>query len=129
MRFNSDKSQIKQLLKTADIINTIGGGISQSSISIVKMDDHYLITAKVPGVEANALGVDVVNHNLLIQHSMKFESETNHVSFPRVVASFPISFDVDHDRISAVYEEGLLKIQLPFNSLVGGYHRTLEIKR
>lgn len=129
MRYDRDRKIVRGILKTADIANTLNGGMSQTAFRSTRMEDHYLVNLKVPGVETASLTVDIINNHVIISHLLKFDYETSELDVPHVVANIPITLDVDYKKISAMEENGILKVILPFNELAGGYRRRVEINR
>ena len=130
MKYDKDKSWIRGVLRSADIMNTMNGGMAQPEIEMTKKNDHYLITARVPGVDHNSLKVEVVDQHVILHHTLHMGTEESQVlNVPRVLASFPISIDVDYEKITAHLEDSRLKVILPFNELSNGYHKSIQVNR
>jgi HSP20 family protein len=70
------------------------------------------VRAELPGVTREAIGVEVIDGSLSIQASRKGKSAEGEdtVSFSRQIA---IPTEVQTDKISAVYENGILTVTLP----------------
>ncbi len=130
MKYDKESSWVRSILRSADIMNTINGGMTQPDIKITRKEDHYLITARVPGVDLNTIKVEVVDKHVILHHALHLDTKEEDVlSIPRVLASFPISNEVDYEKITAYVEEELLKIVLPFNELSKGYHKNIQVNR
>lgn len=130
MKYDKDKNWVRRMLKTADVMNTVNGGMVEPHLNFERKSDHYLLKARVPGVDANALGVEMVESNLILHHQLDFEDLNGaKMKLPHVIATFPIQGHVDYKNIVAKYEAGVLKVKLPFNELFSGYHKNIEIQR
>lgn len=129
MKYDKDKSWVRRMLKTADIMNTVNGGMAEPYLNFERKSDHYLLKAKIPGVDVNSLGVEMVEDNLIVHHKLDFEgTQGEMMKLPHVIATFPIQGYVDYKGIAAKYELGTLKVILPFNELSSGYHKTIDIE-
>ena len=130
MKYSRDKSWVRRMLKTADVMNTVNGGMAEPYLNFERNQDHYLLRARVPGVKADSLGVEIIEDNLILHHKLDFEGiEGSNLQLPHVIATFPIQGYVDYENISARYEAGLLKVTLPFNELSSGFHKRIDIER
>jgi len=127
MQYDKDKEWVREVLSTADIVNTINGGMSEPQAKIVKKPDHYLITAHVPGVDPAHMNVEIVDKKVIVQHNVEFVRDGEALSFPRVVAAFPITPNIDFRNITASSEGDTLHVVLPFNELASGYRRHVDI--
>ncbi len=74
--------------------------------------DNTYVRAELPGVARDAIGVEVVDGSLSIKASRKEKSGEveNTVSFSRLVR---IPDEVQADKVSASYENGVLTVTLP----------------
>ncbi|TRX47313.1 Hsp20 family protein [Fulvivirga sp. M361] len=129
MRYDKDKNWVEMVLRNADVMNTLNGGMSQAKVSIRKEEDHFLITTTAPGVNPDLFKVEVVGQNILLYHMVQFNSSNNGLAIPRVLTSIPISMEMDYEKITAQVENGLLKVIVPFNEPFNGYHKPIDIKR
>jgi HSP20 family protein len=84
-------------------------------------EDEHNVTLKieVPGIDEKDLDVRIENNTLTVRGERKFEKEEKEENFRRVerqygsfTRSFTLPNTVDTDSIQAVYEKGILKIQL-----------------
>ncbi len=130
MKYDKGRNWARRMLKTADVMNTINGGMAEPYLHFERKEDHYLLKARVPGVDVDSLGVEMIEDNLILHHKLDFEDTDGQVmKLPHVIATFPIQGFVDYRGIAAKYEADMLKVVLPFNELSSGYHKNIEIER
>ncbi|MEM6522424.1 MAG: Hsp20/alpha crystallin family protein [Bacteroidota bacterium] len=128
MRYDKDRSWVRSVLKTSDIMNTLNGGMSQPTTNIRREQDHYLITLKVPGVDLENVKVEIIDKNLIFHHIINFNDlDDSSLNIPHVLATYSLAADVDHNNITAAQKEGVLHVKLPFNELSSGYHREVDV--
>ena len=89
-------------------------------VDLAEKDDHYVISAELPGVKAQDLNVSVENDTLTITAEKRDEFEGNEKgvyrrerSFGRVSRSFQLGNQVDAEKIDAEYKDGVLTLTLP----------------
>ena len=123
-----DRILIKTLAHTADIVNTINGGMSQPNIDINKGEDEWTVRLRIPGVSAEKVKVEVKDNQLFIFHMM---TENNHakIQLPYLLTMVSLNSRVDLDGIVAEYENSELCIHLPMDGSASGYEREIEIFR
>jgi len=106
------ENQIDWLFGTAlaGIAGTPRGG--QFPVDLYEDKDNTYVRAELPGVNRDAIGVEIVDGSLSIQASRKEKSGEgeNTVSFNRLVS---IPDEVQADKVSAAYENGVLTVTLP----------------
>lgn len=84
----------------------------QFPVDLFQDKDNTYVRAELPGVTPDAISVEMVNGSLSIQASRKVktsEGEEN-VWFSRLVS---LPDDVEADKVSAAYENGILTVTLP----------------
>ncbi|CAN5115686.1 hypothetical protein BH23BAC1_BH23BAC1_14030 [soil metagenome] len=113
MKFNKDL--ITEIANQIDLLNTINGGVSMTSVDIIQGEDNFTIKVKTPGINKYAYHVEISNNKLLIFTLLQVDKIEGTVQVPSFVKYFPIPKDVDSDEIEAVYEDGVLKVIVPFN--------------
>jgi HSP20 family protein len=87
---------------------------------LIETIDKIVITAELPGLNANDIELNI-NGNLLTikgeKKRLKEEKEENHYFGDRFYGSFrrtfQLSADVDEDKAAAIFNKGVLKISLP----------------
>ncbi len=84
-------------------------------------EDEHAITLKLetPGIEQKDLDITLENNTLTVRGERKFEQEEKEENFRRIerrygtfARSFTLSDVVDTDKVTASYENGVLRIQL-----------------
>ena len=84
-------------------------------------EDEHNITLKieVPGIEEKDIDVRIENNTLTVHGERKFEKEEKEENFRRVerqygsfTRTFTLPNTVDHEKVQADYDKGVLKIQL-----------------
>jgi HSP20 family protein len=126
MKFN--KEILTEIANQIDLINTINGGVSMTSVNVVQEDDHFIIKVKTPGINKFAYHVELTNNKILIYTLIKVDKRDSEVEIPSFVQYFPIPNDVNGDDIQADFEDGELKVKVPFNNDQEQKVRKIEIK-
>jgi HSP20 family molecular chaperone IbpA len=84
----------------------------------------------IPGVDGENLKVEIAEKHLLVSHEMEFETPDERVlRVPHVLAACPLSLDIDHSKITADFEDGILEVQLPLSNFTSGYRREIDINK
>jgi HSP20 family molecular chaperone IbpA len=121
----------KELLLTADVMNTLNGGISSPDIRMSREKDKYILYAKVPGVEPSRMQIEIKNNRLFLFHHIGLRNDDLYDgihTIPFHIGFVIIPFDVEIKEIKAVYEEGELKVIMPFNEFSNGYYKRIHIE-
>lgn len=89
-------------------------------LNLWSSENDVLITAEMPGIDADKLDISVMNDHVTISGSRPEEQpgegesyhrqERSHGRFSR---SLTLPFRVDSTKVDAKYEKGILKISLP----------------
>ncbi len=106
------ENQIDWLFGTA-LSGLAGSGRNgQFPVDIYEDKNNTYVRAELPGASREAIGVEIVDGSLSIQASRKDKAGDgeNTVSFSRLVS---IPDEVQADKVSAVYENGVLTVTLP----------------
>lgn len=106
-----DKEVVKMIAESADLVNTINGGMSLAHVSKYKLADHYMVTVRVPGVDKQSLKVEMHDGNLFVFQLMHLEEG---IDIPYMVASIPLKPNIDLRGIHANYQGKNLNIVMPF---------------
>jgi HSP20 family protein len=84
-------------------------------------EDEHNITLKieVPGIEEKDIDVRIENNTLTVHGERKFEKEEKEENYRRVerqygsfTRTFTLPNTVDHEKVQADYDKGVLKVQL-----------------
>lgn len=130
MRYDINKSEVKQLLRTANILNTIHGGTIEPQIHVRRDTTNYHVTVKIPGINEEKLKVEIAEKHLIVSHEMTFETADEKILLvPHVLAACPLSLNIDHTKITADFNEGTLVVQLPLSDFSSGYRREIDINK
>ncbi|MFT4739191.1 MAG: hypothetical protein ACI8QD_000533 [Cyclobacteriaceae bacterium] len=115
----------KELAEMARYQSATGGGRVMAKHNFLKKGDCYQLTVSVASVPVEYLVIEIVDMMLLV-----FQQDTlSQQKIPLLVYSIMLPFDVDPKQISARANEHGIAIELPFNDLAGGYHRSVEIEK
>lgn len=90
------------------------------AVDIYETENELVLTAELPGVDEKDVEIKVEDNTLSLRGERKFEKETREENYHRIeraYGSFYRSFSlpnyVDQEKISAEYENGLLKVRMP----------------
>jgi HSP20 family molecular chaperone IbpA len=138
MEFANDKNMWRGFLKQIDLMNTLNGGVSMASLNMKEAEDSLTITVSAPGVSPEAFNIFIDHYKLIIfstlqdNNSDEDDFEKSDMDVPMHVPMFYKSFDipyfVDGNKIDAVYEEGVLKVVLPYRQKRTTLQRKIDIK-
>lgn len=110
--------------------------ISSFKTDIKDNGSEYLLEADLPGFKKEDIDVNLENNYLTIKAERKVENEEKdkkgrYIRCERSYGSFMRSFDVsdvDTDKITASYEDGVLKLNMPKKEKALPTAKKLEIK-
>ncbi len=110
--------------------------ISSFKTDIKDNGGEYLLEADLPGFKKEDINVNLENNYLTISAERKAENEEKdkkgrYIRCERSYGSFTRSFDVsdvDTDKITASYEDGVLKLTMPKKEKTLPTAKKLEIK-
>ena len=102
------------------------------AVDVIEEDDHYMLKADVPGVDAKEIDIVFEDNALTIkgERTENNESEKNgykrierrHGSFQR---TFSLPDNVDADNITAKNQHGVLEVRIPKQEKA---HRKIEVQ-
>lgn len=112
------------------------GDLAEFKTDVTDEGDHYLLEADLPGFEKKDIHLDVNGDTLTVQaerHSKVEEKDKKDkvVRIERSYGSYRRQFDisaVNAEKITAKYENGVLKLTLPKKTVTLPESRTLEIE-
>jgi HSP20 family protein len=116
-----------------DWLNTIGGGVSMTTVTIQENTDTTVINLSAPSVSPEAFTVFVDGNKLIVYSELK-QSQENESEAAQAfrVPLFNRIFDLPHfvnaNEIEAVYESGELKVILPHQEAGPKIQRKIDIK-
>ncbi|WP_234816471.1 Hsp20/alpha crystallin family protein [Mycolicibacterium agri] len=90
-------------------------------MDLCKIDDHYVLTADLPGVDPGSVDVSVDNGMLTISAHRTARGDegvqwmVNERFFGSYRRQLTLGEGIDSDRISATYENGVLTVTIPLS--------------
>lgn len=119
-----------------DLLNTLGGGISMTTVNITDTPQGFVIRIKTPSLTSEAYNIEINQNQLIIyivlnNALLNSDKEVNskQVVIPSFVKTIPLSDLVDKQRIEAISEEGELRIIVPRKPQVEEKPRKIDIKQ
>ncbi|MBT0565971.1 Hsp20/alpha crystallin family protein [Williamsia sp. CHRR-6] len=88
-------------------------------MDLYKVDDHFLLTADLPGVDPGSIDIDVDHGTLTIsaQRTSRSDDSVSWLTSERFYGTYrrqlTLGDNVDSDRISADYDNGVLTVTIP----------------
>lgn len=116
-----------------DLLNTLYGGSTQTTMKVDREDNHLIITLSAPSVKANSFNVLVegsklVIYTLLVSTStQQTDNNSQRLAVPMFLRVLDIPSFVDAEQIEAVHEHGKVRVTLPFKD-EEQIHRRIDIK-
>ncbi len=90
------------------------------AVDIYETDSELVLTAEIPGIEEKDIEINIEDSTLTIRGERRFEKETKEENYHRIersygsfFRSFTLPSYVDHEKIEAEHENGILKIRMP----------------
>lgn len=117
-----------EILQSIDVMNTLGGGVSEPVVRLTQFPTYRQIELSVPGIGEQNMHVKVNNNQLMVYYEHRIESRGQVVAVPHIVYNKPIPYFINASRIKAVYLDDWLTVQLPYNELANGFHRDIPIE-
>jgi len=108
-------------------VTTPGGQELQIKLDVKEDEKAYKIDAEIPGVKKEDIQVDVVGNQISIRAEVKHEKEEKKDEkvvhseryYGAVARSLQLPVDVDAEKASASYKDGVLNLMLPKKSGAG----------
>ena len=89
-------------------------------LNLTENQDNYYIRAELPGMEAEDLGIQIVDKTLTISGERKIQEEGEKIRYHRrerdggrFSRSIGLPGEIDNDRIEAQMRDGFLTISIP----------------
>jgi HSP20 family protein len=99
--------------------------MNMPSVNISEEKDHYMVSLAVPGLKKDDFKIDIDGNMLTISSEKEQNKEDKdkkytrkEYSFSSFSRSFSLPEEINKEKITAKYEEGVLKISLPRNENV-----------
>ena len=118
--------QLRELLTSVDILNTLHGGVSEPFLSLVENNEGREIRVRVPGVDRDSLKAEINNNELSIYYIIPVESNGHMINMPKVIYRDVLSLSIEVKAIEATYSDDELVIFLPYNQTTDGYKKKIS---
>jgi len=93
------------------------------SVDIYETENALVLTAEIPGIEEKDVEIKIENNTLTVSGERKFEKETKEENYHRIeraygsfCRSFTLPNYINHDKIEAEHDSGILRITMPKKS-------------
>ncbi len=127
MKLIKDKELLQNIAHQVNLLNTIGGGVSETYVDVKKYKKGAVIEVWAAAVNPELFRV-MLNVNQLTILSAMHSEENPQILMPLFSRTFELPPQVDLTRIEAVYQEGQLQIRLPYVESADQL-REIEIKQ
>jgi HSP20 family protein len=112
------KNEFKDFVNHIDMLNTINGGASLTSMVVDKKDDKLTVRMSAPTVEGDAYNLLLRGDQLIVYTTLSddwlLDVTTDVNKMPLFARTIDLPPFVDREAIDAIYENGELHIVLPF---------------
>jgi len=112
----------------------LGTSVLKPKVDLSAAENHYLLTAEIPGVSEKDVSIDIHNNTLTIRGEKKQEKEEKEKNYYRIERSYgsfqrvlSLPEDVDQDSIKAAFKDGVLTVTMPRRALPAGEVKKIEI--
>lgn len=127
MKIIKDRAFLRNIAHQIDLLNTLGGGVSETYADIKKYKKGAVIEVWAAGVNPESFKV-VLHQNQLTVFSVLQSQDNPEMAAPMFTRIFTLPPQVDLSRIEAVYQKGQLTIKLPYHDSALNPHE-IEIKK
>ena len=90
------------------------------AVDLYEKDDHFVIKAELPGIGKDDIKVDLKDRVLTLSGERIYDNEVKEENYYRKERSygkfqraFALPADVDSDKITAEFKEGVLRVEVP----------------
>ncbi|MGB0523949.1 MAG: hypothetical protein ACPGJS_13360 [Flammeovirgaceae bacterium] len=115
-----DKELMQKIAQQAAVTTAISGGVAQSDFEISRTSEGLLLKLNTPSLDENAYHVRVTKGNLMLFTMYKSsvadaaDEEEDMGGQPTFVHQYPLSPKINQERIEAIFDQGELRVYLPF---------------
>ncbi|WP_243409546.1 Hsp20/alpha crystallin family protein [Pontibacter virosus] len=127
MKIIKDKEFLRSIVYQIDLLNTVGGGVSETYVDIRKKKRSSVISVWAAGVNPESFKV-VLHQNQLTIFSVLQSQENPQMAVPLFNRIFMLPPQIDLSRIEAIYKNGELRIKLPYHD-AALHPRLIDIKQ
>ncbi|MCW3477176.1 Hsp20/alpha crystallin family protein [Limobrevibacterium gyesilva] len=109
-------------------------GAAWPSLDVSETDSAYVINAEVPGMDEKDIELSLTDDMLTIKGEKKSETkdEAKRLSerfYGRFERRIPLGSDIDRDKVTAEFKNGVLSITLPKNPTAAAQARRISISK
>nr|WKN39794.1 Hsp20 family protein [Tunicatimonas sp. TK19036] len=116
------KNILKDFVHQIDTMNTIGGGTTATLVNVQKKSDKLVIEVNAPSVHSESFNIYLRGNQLIVYTVLNdtsmvtddMEQSARHMT-PMFNRVFDIPATVDREQIDAIYENGRLRVILPYH--------------
>lgn len=116
------KNILKDFIHQIDTMNTIGGGTTATKVHMKKESDRIVIEVMAPSVHSDSFNIYLRGNQLIVytvlNDSNLMVDDSNQAArhmVPMFNRVFDIPPHVDREQIDAIFENGYLRVILPYN--------------
>ncbi|QHT65741.1 Hsp20 family protein [Rhodocytophaga rosea] len=128
MEYTIDKNMWRGFLGQMDLMHTLNGGMSMTSLDVAENENDITITISAPSVKPEAYQVFVDHTKLVVYSTYKQQSTQGETGIPMYFKTFDIPYFVDGANIKATFEEGKLVVIMPFSESKQTLQRKIDIE-
>jgi len=112
MNFLNNRTLLRELLQQGDVMNTVNGGIRETTFQTKSLANGIIVEVSNPSLSPESF----VN----VMHMTKAPNSEHAFMFPAFFKAIKIPYNVDFKRIEAIYEHGVFRVFMPFNTTLPG---------
>ena len=113
----------------------LGDVVLAPAVDVKDKDDHYEITAELPGVDKDDIHIHLEKGILTLEAESRQEASKEEAGkvirqerrYGKIMRSFNLGEDAKEDDISADFKDGILKLQVPKHGEKTPLRRRIEI--
>lgn len=122
MNFLNNRTLLRELLQQGDLMNTVNGGIRETTFKTRSLANGIIVEVSNPSLTPEAFNFTIHKDELLVNvmHMTKAPHSDHVFMFPAFFKAIKIPYNVDFKRIDAIYEHGIFKVFMPFNTTLPG---------
>jgi HSP20 family protein len=107
-------------LRTGRMDEDANPGQWNPAVDLYEKDDHFVIKAELPGIGKEDIKVDLKDRVLTLSGERIYDNEVKEENYYRKERSygkfqraFALPADVDSDKITAEFKDGVLRVEVP----------------
>ncbi|WP_157638054.1 Hsp20/alpha crystallin family protein [Flexithrix dorotheae] len=107
----TDKNISKLLTQNLNFLNGINGGVAMTTVEAESLESGILLNIQTPSLQEEHFEIELNENLLVIKTIFPHLGENGFLT-----RTFPLIDKIDKAGIEASFEEGILKISLPYSS-------------